>query len=158
MNRLRVVREHKPFAPLDLLVYALLLALIAVFFAVFVFGDEEDRAEGIRVEVRGETVYTFVYGDAGGTIAPGWEDRIAEREEEGFIVVTIVLPEGGQNVLQIDGAARSAYMADADCSRRKDCTGMQPIEHTHDVIVCLPHELKVLALNGTEDVFHPTVG
>ena len=80
MNRARLVRENKPFAVWDLLVYAVIAALLVVLFLVFVVFDVfgTDSARGIRVQVNEETVYTYVFGE-GGTVAQGWEDRVEER-------------------------------------------------------------------------------
>lgn len=156
MSRLRLVRDRRLFAPLDAVVYAILLLLVGVLFAVFVFGGRDRAAEGIRVEVRGEAVYRYEYG-AGGWVAPAWSGRIAEREEGEVLYVRIVTEEGW-NELAIDLAQKSVRMNDADCSRRKDCTHMAPVQGAFDVIVCLPHALKVLALKGGEDISHPVIG
>ena len=57
MNRAQIVRDKRPFAVWDLLVYALILLLIAVLFVVFVFSDAfgTEDARGVRVEVDGVT-------------------------------------------------------------------------------------------------------
>ena len=67
MSRVWLVREKKPFAAWDLLVYGVLAVLIAVLFIVFVFSDAfgVKDARGIRVEAEGETVYTYLFGEGG---------------------------------------------------------------------------------------------
>ncbi len=157
MNRARIVREHRPFAAWDLLVYALLAALVVVLFLVFVVHDAfgTDDVRGIRVEAGGETVYTYVFGE-GGSISEGWEKRVEVHPENGVLLVTITT-EHGWNQLAIDDEAGTAVMRDADCSLRKDCTAMRAIGDGGSVITCIPHALKVVPLSG-EDYFTPSIG
>lgn len=157
MNRARLVRENKPFAVWDLLVYAVIAALLVVLFLVFVVFDVfgTDSARGIRVQVNDEIVYTYVFGD-GGTVAQGWEDRVEERTDGSLLLVRITTDDGW-NEIAIDEEGQTAVMRDADCSLRKDCTAMRAIGDGGSVITCIPHGLKVLPLAG-EDISAPSVG
>lgn len=157
MNRIRLVRERRPFAVWDILVYALLVGFIAVLFVVFVLSDvfHTKDASGIQVELHGETVYTYTFGQ-GGRISSGWQDRIEERREDGLLLVRITT-EDGWNELAINDEAGTAVMRDANCSFRKDCTLMRAIGDGGSVITCIPHALKVLPLKG-EDYSTPSVG
>lgn len=157
MNRFRLVRERGLFAPFDIVVYLLLAALIAALFFVFVVADTfgADDAEGVCVQVGGETVYAYTFGE-GGERAQGWEERIAERTEEGVLYVRI-RADAGWNELAIDDAQKTVVMHDADCSLRKDCTQMRAIGQGGSVITCIPHALKVVPLSG-EDYSTPSVG
>ncbi len=120
MNRARLVRENKPFAVWDLLVYAVIAALLVVLFLVFVVFDVfgTDSARGIRVQVNDEIVYTYVFGD-GGTVAQGWEDRVEERTDGSLLLVRITTDDGW-NEIAVDEEGQTAVMRDADCSLRKD--------------------------------------
>ena len=157
MSRVWLVREKKPFAAWDLLVYGVLAVLIAVLFIVFVFSDAfgVKDARGIRVEAEGETVYTYLFGE-GGQIASGWEDRVEERAEGAMLYVRITTPRGW-NELAIDTEKNAVYMQDADCSFRKDCTHMQAIGGGGSVIICIPHALRVMPLEG-ENLMNPSIG
>lgn len=157
MSRLEDVRTHRPFAVWDLLIYFLLVALIVTLFLIFVVFDifGTDEVQGISVQVRGETVYTYTFGE-GGTVTPGWETRVVESRDGGILLVRITT-ENGWNELAIDDEAATAVMRDADCSLRKDCTAMRAIGGGGSVITCIPHALKVIPLAG-EDLFSPSVG
>lgn len=159
MTRIEEIKKRKPFALWDLLVYGILLVVILILFAVFVFGGGGEKANGIEVTVDGETIYTYTFGE-GGASAEGWSSRIEERVEDETVFVKIFFGEEKQeyNEIKIDPANRTAVMNDANCSRGKDCMLMQ-ISDESGVIICLPHKLKICALGGEKiDYFHPTVG
>ena len=153
MNRTRQIREHKPFAYGDLIVYALLVVLIVALFCIY-FGRQTQEADGIKIEVHGEVVYRYDFG-SGGTISPGWEGRVSE--DRGDVLQVRIETASGYNVIAIDEAMRTVCMQDADCSRQKDCTHMQAIGEGGDVIVCIPHGLTVTSLQG-EDLSRPEIG
>ena len=157
MNRIRLVRERRPFAIWDILVYGLLIIFIAALFFVFVLTDvfHTKDANGIQVELHGETIYTYTFGQ-GGKISAGWQDKIEEREE-GDVLLVRITTEDGWNELAINDEAGTAVMHDADCSFRKDCTVMRAIGDGGSVITCIPHALKVLPLKG-EDYSTPSIG
>ncbi len=157
MNRVRLVREGKLFRAWDLLVYGLLALLIAFLFVLFVCSDVfgTGDARGFRVEVRGEAVYTYVFGE-GGSAAEG-KGNLVEERTEGETLYVRILSADGWNELAVDLAEESVRMHDADCSLRKDCTHMRAIGAGGRVITCLPHALKVVPLGG-EDLSSPSVG
>lgn len=155
MKYARLVRGGKFFRLADLLVYgAAVLLIAALFLAAALIGG--GQAEEFRVEVNGETVYTYRFG-AGGEVSSEWAERVAEREEEGLLLVTVQVSEGEWNEIVIDDGAKSAFMRDANCSRRKDCCAMQPVGEGGGVIVCIPHGLRILPLSE-EDFSRPSVG
>ena len=155
MKYARLVRGGKFFRLADLLVYGAAVLLIgALFLAAALIGG--GQAEGFRVEVNGETVYTYRFG-VGGEVSSEWAERVAEREEEGLLLVTVQVSEGAWNELVIDDGAKSAAMRDANCSCRKDCCAMQPVDEGGGVIVCIPHGLRILPLSE-EDFSRPSVG
>ena len=155
MKYARLVRGGKFFRLADLLVYGAAVLLIgALFLAAALIGG--GQVEGFRVEVNGETVYTYRFG-AGGEVSSEWAERVTEREEEGLLLVTVQVSEGEWNGIVIDDGAKSAAMRDANCSRRKDCCAMQPVGEGGGVIVCIPHGLRILPLSE-EDFSRPSVG
>ena len=147
MKNARRVREGKLFRIADLLIYGAMLLLVAALFLTAALLNR-GQAQGFRVEVNGETVYTHTFG-SGGEVAEGWEDRITFSREGELLLIAIVLA--------VDDAAGTAVMRDANCSRRKDCTAMRAIGSGGSVIVCIPHALRVISLAG-EDLSHPSVG
>ena len=162
MTRLEEIKNRKPFAVWDLLVYGILVAVIIILFAVFVFGGK-NTAKGIEVLYGNERIYTYEYGK-GGTVSAGWEAQIEEREDGETLLVTVKTGGDGSayNVIAIDLKNKVATMRDANCyhkgSYHKGCVHMPDITSENGVIVCVPHGLKVIAFGAQEDVLHPSVG
>lgn len=158
LSRVEQVKKRKPFAPWDLLVYGLLAVLILVLFAVFVFGADKSPVSGFRIESEGKVIYSYSF-EKGAEIPAEFRESVSEKREDGFLFVTVTEEGGhGYNVLKIDLARKTAKMVDTDCSRHKDCLYMAEIASKSGVIVCVPHGLKVLALDGEEDFDHPVLG
>lgn len=155
MKNARRVREGKLFRIADLLIYGAVLLFVAALFLTAALLNR-GQAQGFRVEVHGETVYTHTFG-SGGEVAEGWEDRITFSREGELLLIAIEASEDAWNLLAVDDAAGTAVMRDANCSRRKDCTAMRAIGSGGSVIVCIPHALRVISLAG-EDLSHPSVG
>ncbi|MDE7439264.1 MAG: NusG domain II-containing protein [Clostridia bacterium] len=164
MTRLEEIKKRKPFAIWDLLIYGILAAVVLILFAVFVFGGNGEAASGIQISLldgSDTVVYSYEYDSGKKKIAEGWEERISEEEAEGVLRVTVYLDEtkNDYNVVEIDLQNRKAVMRDANCSFRRDCVNMMGVSSERDVIICLPHKLKVCALGGEkEDLSHPSVG
>lgn len=156
LERVEQVKKRKPFALWDILVYGILAAFILILFIVFVFTADTSPISGIKITVGGETVYSYEFGGKE-EIASGWTDKItAEKNGEEYLVT--VKTDGGFNTLVIDLSKKSAKMRDTDCSRHKDCLYMAEVATKSGVIICVPHGMKILALDGEEDFDHPTIG
>ncbi len=156
LERVEEVKKRRPFSLWDILVYGVLAAFILILFVVFVFTADRSPISGIKIIYGGETVYSYAF-DGDEEIASGWTDKIATEKngEEYFVTLKT---EKGFNTLVIDLAKKSAKMRDTDCSRHKDCLYMAEVAAKNGVIVCVPHGLKILALDGEEDFDHPTIG
>lgn len=158
-RQLEQVKKRKPFALWDLLVYAVLALFIVVLFVVFVFAADKSPIDGIELVYDEKTIYTYSFTD-GAEIAKGWESRIEEQTDGDILTVTFYEDEARTeyNVISIDLAARTAKVTDTNCSRHKDCMYMKPVATPDGVIVCVPHGLKILALNGEENWDDPVLG
>ena len=102
----------------DILLIAGILLVGAVIALVLLLGQKA----GSRVEVRvsGEVVRSFSLDDA--------------------VTYEIVDPDGGRNILRIEGG--KAWIEEADCPDRL-CVGMGKISRIGQTVVCLPHELVI---------------
>ena len=162
MTRLEEIKKRKPFAVWDLLIYAILVAVILLLFGLFVFGGSGKAASGIKItSLNGKVIYTYQYGKNKGEIAADWADRVEEKKENGILIVSIYFNDEKKdfNVLEIDTSAKTAFMRDANCSFRKDCTKTKSISSERDIIVCLPHKIKVCALGGENgEISGPIIG
>lgn len=149
-------KKHGFFSAGDLIVYAVLLALVGLLFVLFVFGGQ--KSEGFAVDVAGERVYTYLFG-TGGKIASGKETLVFEETEGDSVIVTVYTDETKKeyNVVVIDTKQKTAIVSEANCSLKKDCTHMPEVTLSRGAIVCVPHALTVKAVGGEED-FSPSVG
>lgn len=155
LSRVEQVKKRKPFAPWDLLVYGLLAVFILVLFAVFVFGADKSPVSGFRIEREGKVIYSYSF-EKGAEIPAEFASMISEEYKDGVLFVTVTEGEG-YNVLKIDLSKKTAKMFNTNCSRHKDCLYMAEIASKSGVIVCVPHGLKILALDGKENL-DPVLG
>ncbi len=150
MNRLPDVKRGKAFRPLDLIFYALILALIAVLL-LFTLWPSKGGAVGFSVKYEGKTVYTYRF-EGGGEAVEG-ELTISETERDGRLLVRFSKGEE-YNLVEFDPEGRTARVLDANCSARADCAHMPAIGES-GTILCVPHALSVEPL--TEDLFRPSL-
>ena len=73
---------------------------------------------------------------------------MSEKSFGDYTEIKITVPEGKNTLIVSDG---KAYMSEADCSAYPECVhNFQPIKKGGEIIVCLPHKLKVVAF-GSQD-------
>lgn len=149
------VKKGGVFSPFDLVVYAVLAALIVVLFLITAFSGGNNAA-GVTATVEGECVYTYTFGK-GGSIAGGKENFVTEEKTPTGVTVTFSFEGGGYNVLVIDEQKKEAFVSDANCSFKSDCAHMPSITEKGGVIVCVPHALIVQATGDSPD-WKPSVG
>lgn len=124
------------FAPCDLIVYFLIVAIVG--FAAF-WGRGE-RGEEYLVSIDGARV--CLIRKNGARIEEEWKNRVTQEERKGVLILTIDTGGGGYNVIEAGGG--EVKMQNANCSRHKDCTRMLPLsEKSGTAIVCAPHKLKI---------------
>ncbi len=158
ITRVEQVKKRKPFALWDLLVYGVIAAVIVILFAVFVFAADNTTITGVRIEREGTLLYTYTFG-SGGEVVPAGEGLFEEQEKDGVVYVTVYQDTRHEryNILEINPNARTVKMHETNCSRHKDCMYMEEISTVSQVIVCVPHGLKILALNAKEN-YKPIIG
>ncbi|MGN1234745.1 MAG: NusG domain II-containing protein [Christensenellaceae bacterium] len=133
----------------DLVIYAILAALIVGMF--FLFGFRSGKAlTGVQVLRDDTVVFTYDFITDTFTLSEG----VSVEETEGGYLVTIRDGEDW-NILSIDKSG-SVRMADANCSLHKDCVYMREIKDDGGVILCVPHHLKVSGMS--EDIDDPVIG
>lgn len=159
IERIEQIKKRKPFALADVFVYAALAVLIVVLFIVFVFSVPQAPIKGVQFVYREQVVYTYSF-ETGGKAATGWSKYFEERTEGDLVYVTFYEDEEKTeyNVLCINLKEQSAKMTDTNCSHHKDCVYMDAIQSQNGVIICVPHGLKVLALDGEQDFDKPILG
>lgn len=157
LDRVKQLKGKKPFAKWDIFVYSLLLVFIVLLFVFLIFLGDHSELRGFCVKYDGKVVYSYAFSE-GGKKENGWEEKITEEREGGTLLVTIRTEEDEYNILTVDLAARSVKMYDTNCSRHRDCMYMLPISDNSGYIVCMPHNLRVEALDADSDIFDPSLG
>jgi len=150
-KKIEQVLNDKGFRPLDILIYALLAVLIgSLFFALFYQRDSE-RLEGFQVLSRSEQIFTYRFATDEYQIFRQDEIEILQNDEKELIVM-IHIESGGLNELTVEKQSRFVRMSDADCSHRKDCVHMRPLNNQNRTpVTCVPHSLTILPLGGQID-------
>lgn len=147
-----VIKNSKPFNKPDLIVYLLAAVLI---FALFLCC--KPRAEGqigkMSISRSGETIFSYDF-TSGAMYAD--KEQVSVSESGNTLLVTVYTGETGYNAVQIDKAARSFFVKDANCSARKDCVHSPAVTKGGQSAVCVPHELVFAAEGGSPD--RPVVG
>jgi thiamine biosynthesis lipoprotein len=146
------VKKDKYFKLADSVVYALVIALIVVLFAVFVFNGTGESVTSVvvRSTLTGETLFSYdVAADKYATFLSA-NYTVDVNDNSAATVVTITTTDGHYNILTITkGAAVSAKMTDALCGIHKECVNNFPaITRDNGVIVCSPNGIKVTTAGG----------
>ena len=162
--RIQQIKVQKVFRKWDILLYALLFLLIISLFYFFRFSAQDISLQGIEVYYEdrdaGESLifsYDFVSDEY--TVDSRYEDKIKiEKTDDGYNV-DIFYGTDGYNLLRILHAGE-AYIVDANCSSRKDCTAFEHITKGNMVIICVPHHLKIVGIgpSGETPDENPMIG
>jgi thiamine biosynthesis lipoprotein len=141
------VKSDKYFKLADTVIYALVVALIVVLFAVFVFNGSSENVTSVvvRSTLTGETLFTYdVATDKYATFLSA-NYTVDATDNSAATVVTITTTDGHYNTLTITkGATVTAKMTDALCGIHKECVNNFPaITRDNGVIVCSPNGIKV---------------
>lgn len=145
LERIRAVKADKGFKRGDIVVYSLILCLfLAVLFGVICgIGSEELR--GFEIYYGNEKMYSYSFEEDKGAV---YSDKITVLSDDGA-GLKLRFENGEEfNEIYADKGKRSVYVTDANCSSRKDCAHTQAIDGGGKIIVCVPHELKIVPLGG----------
>lgn len=149
VKSLQNVRESKPFRPADLIVYGVLIALIAALLTAFVFTRAAVPLSEIYADVGGERVLAWSVAAEKLTVTAVWQDRAEVTATAGATTVRLYIDEHGHyNVIEFTAAG--AKITDANCSAHKDCVHTPALTDAADVIICVPHKLKLYSSGERE--------
>lgn len=145
------VKNGKPFAAFDLLVYALVVLICAGLFLGFVIMSKHDSGNGFTVYYKDEKIFSFYYDDLKYDLAEFDGSIKVENTDPENRLFTITVFTGGEenyNVLSVSAKDKTVKVAEANCSYRKDCVHTPEIKDGTGAIYCLPHGLKILPLKN----------
>lgn len=141
LKKIEQVKADKGFKIWDLIVYgAIIVLVVALFITVFAVRDT-GPFKGIRVVFANDVIYEYDFEN--GKEVSRKSEFVETVEENGEkLVLKVVFPDGGYNVIRIDKSG-SVKMTEANCGK-KDCTFMPAIKDNNGFIYCSPHRLKII--------------
>ncbi len=146
------MKARKAFCKLDIVLYLILLVSIFLLFLFFVILPKSVKANGFEITFYDEVVFTFDFNERSYVITDGYDVLVAEND--GVYTITVTTDEGF-NVIKADAVNMTVNVVDADCSIGKDCV-YSPKIAGKGAIVCVPHHLTILSING--DITPPVAG
>ena len=143
------VKKEKFFSKWDLIIYSLIVVLeIGLFCVVATVDNNETVLNKIEVYYRENVIYEYDFLKNNGIINEIKYCSVSEKSFGDYTEIKITVPEGKNTLIVSDG---KAYMSEADCSAYPECVhNFQPIKKGGEIIVCLPHKLKVVSF-GSQD-------
>ena len=130
-------KRMRPFALGDVWIYAAVAVLIAVV-CVVAFVPARAPIQGLTVYYENTAVYHYDCASRQGVAYPV-DGVIVIREGEDVIIET----PRGRNVLSV--AEGDYRMKEADCRGGQCVRDFAPLRQGGDILVCLPHALRVVA-------------
>lgn len=141
-------QQNKLFKKADLILYITLAVLIVVLFFVFVVDKDKKESKGFEIIQDEVVILSYNFETDIYKITEGYEDILLILHNYDNFSITIFAKEHDHfNQISIDRDKKYVYMLDANCSSSKDCTKMS-INGDNDVIVCVPHKLKIKGLSN----------
>lgn len=147
-NLFEDIKISKPFKPFDAIIYLLIIVFIALTFFFFFYLNKPTSNAGFKVLLSGKEILTFQYDNKELNVLETVNYKT--ENSKGGITITLYIDANSSeyNVLSVNYEERSVKITDANCSNSKDCTFFPPISNDNGSIICLPHKLTVLPING----------
>ncbi len=139
------MKARKAFGKFDIMLYISLVLLVTLLFLLFAVLPKKTDGDGFKVFLGEVEVFTFNYSDGSYSVVDGQNISVTEKDEVYSITVKT---EKGFNLIVADKIKKTVEVLDADCSIRKDCVHSPKIKGNDGVIVCVPHELKIMPTDG----------
>lgn len=138
------LKKQKYFYPADIIVYTLIAVIITVLLCVYLIPDKNSGLEEVEIYYKETLIYSYNFESNKSEIQEGNGVEITETTVDGLLKVTLVMDEGA-DVVEI--GVDYAKITESDSSRYPDCIyGFDPITGGGDVIICLPHHIKLVGV------------
>lgn len=145
IENIKDIKKSKPFKKGDIIVYVLIVILIVVLFIVFMNIKSNSEMQSISIYIDDANLFEYNCDTQEYKIN---DERISLEVSDNVLSVRVNLEKDEYNLIQIDIENKSAKMIESSCKTR-DCVNSASIKSGSDVIICLPHHLKIIA-NGNE--------
>ena len=140
MKKADNLRERKPFAKRDVLVYVTIIAAIAALFCAFVIFPRKSPQTGFNAYHDGVRIFSYVYEDDFLDVEDKWLSRVVKDGDRIFVYFDDAHTDF--NELTVNRANGTVTITDSTCSRTKDCVYEPELGDT-GAIYCAPHKLKL---------------
>ena len=142
------IKAGKPFKLWDLVLFLAMGIAVFLLFLFLVILPIGKSADGFKVFVSGKEILSYKFADASYSLSEF--DGIVEKVDgDGKVDFYVYLQKDKKdfNVVTVNLTAKSVRVSDANCSVRKDCAHSPEIKDS-GVIICAPHNLKILPSSG----------
>ncbi len=142
----KTFKDEKPFKKGDIIVYAVVaVVIIAVALAVYLPKKATEEITYFDVFFGDEKLFSYDFSTKRITVTEFGKDKV--NITDGETIKVKIVTEKGNNELEIGD--KYVKMVSADCSSHPDCVEkFSPLTTGGKVIVCLPHEIKVVSYGG----------
>ncbi len=140
------VKNSKYFSIWDTIPYLCVVVVAVVLMLVFLLPKKQIVSD-FYVDYGDSRVMSYDFDEDEYRVEEEFADSVKiSATAQGYLVE--ITTARGYNAFTVDTQNRSVKMTDADCSFSQDCTYMPAIEKAGDSIICVPHQLKIIAGGG----------
>lgn len=142
------VKTSKPFYKSDLIIYLIVVFLLSILF-FFLSIPKNNKTLGFSIIKDTKEIAYYRLSDKSITVGNEYKNLVSFIESKDGLTITIYTDESlkDYNVVFIDFDTDSIRVTDSTCSTSKDCVHTPPVKSS-GVIVCVPHRLKIVAVNN----------
>ena len=142
----KAVSNNAVFKKPDLILYLLVVIIVAVCFLIPIFTHGQNK-NSFSVYKGEELVLTFDFESGDCKIENQFTELVIKSPTvDNSVSITIFtnLEKTEYNELLVDLENYSVKVVKSNCSLRKDCVHTPALEKGEGVIICLPHDLKIV--------------
>ena len=143
------LKNKKPFAVSDIIVYTVLALFVLSLFLAFVIIPSNQPSTGFKVTKGEQEVLTFNYQTKNITINNTFANLVEFDNVNSTIIVYNNTEKTDFNVIHFDAVKGVVEMVESTCSTTKDCVYSPPIKKDTGMIYCAPHHLKIVPLGNS---------
>ena len=137
LKKVEQVKKDKGFRLFDLIIYAVIIAVVAITFIVVFTTRNTDPLTGVKIYVNAEQVFVYEFGGED----PEESDTV--KVDDKGITVTIATANDGLNIVYINKSAKTVKMTEANCKGRYCVLYFPEMSNNTDFIYCPPHGIRI---------------
>ena len=156
LKKVNQVKKDRFFKIWDILIYGIVAVVIVALFLAVTLTQDTGALTGINIYYQDALAFTYDFEEDEYDIR--LENNIRVEAENSDHITLIFCENGGSfdgpadyNIIEIDKRERAVQVTESDCSNRRDCVFTQPIGNSAGVIVCTPHNLRIVPTDYVDD-------